>query len=250
MGRYLTGGAIMKNLIIFIVLSLVFVFSISMAPRPKLYVMNDEFNVEQLDATKWLNEGWVQEVSTISPGNVSVHNGRLYLEGEANGDGTYTTAAVGTIYCQSYGKWEARIKFPAGIKGLWPCLWLIPQTYPASMVNQKEVLIAEWFGAWPTYMTVAYFQNDGTSHYPPTYAQYPQGQFAEVFRVYSVELRPNFCSIKYDGVEVYRWDGVVEDVLMRLVIQFAVSGTDPAGPPDSDEGFPQFVEVDWVRIYP
>lgn len=223
-----------------------------MSSRPN-YVFNDEFSGERLDGSKWVSGDWVQDVSALTPDNVSVVNGRLFLKAAPKGDGSYTASAVLSTFCQPYGRWEARIRFPIGAKGIWPAFWMVPETYPASLENQQTVLIAEWFGAWPSYMTVAFAENDGAAHYPqPPFPSdaYPRGQFAETWHIYSTELRPTFCSIKIDGLEVYQWKGNIPSVPMRIILQSLVAGVEPAGPPVDDSIFPQYTEVDWIRVYP
>lgn len=111
------------------------------APSPTIagtwqLTFQDEFDNTSVDGSKWrLGEHYagMAGLGGIAPGNVTVSGGNLNIKstqtsvsfGGANY--AYSTGEISTydVYRQTYGYFEARIKYPA-VTGLWPAFWLMP----------------------------------------------------------------------------------------------------------------------------
>src|SRR5712675_1531122 len=122
------------------------------AQRPKqpegyALVWSDEFNGKngsQPDPSKWTYDiggsGWGNhelEYYTNRRENARIEDGKLVImarqEAYAGPDGTkfnYTSARLKTqgLFSQAYGRFEARIKLPAG-QGMWPAFWALGDNF-------------------------------------------------------------------------------------------------------------------------
>ncbi len=240
---------------------------------------SDEFNGTDgsaPDPTKWVAEtggwGWGNqelEYYTSRLENAHQEGGNLVItakkEDYTGPDGTrnYTSARLKTAgkFDQAYGKFEARIKVPAG-QGIWPAFWMLGKDIDTvSWPTCGEIDIMENIGKEPS---TAY----GTIHGPSTTAQdhhfasgtnyvLPNGQkLADDFHIYAVEWELNTIRFYVDG-QLYgtqtsasipsgaRW---VFDHPFFLILNVAVGGSWP-GSPDQTTVFPQSMLVDYVRVY-
>lgn len=110
-----------------------------------LLTWEDNFEGETLDETKWNYAignghtegipGWGNEEKQFhQPDNVWVEDGKLIIEGRQEqvsdeyGTYDYTSGLIDTRgkFSQKYGKFEARMKLPAG-QGYWPAFWMMPE---------------------------------------------------------------------------------------------------------------------------
>ena len=172
----------------------------------------------------------------------------------------YTSARLITKrkFEQRFGRFEARLKLPAG-QGLWPAFWMLGADIDAvGWPACGEIDIMENIGREPG--TV-----HGTLHGPgysgaqgvgAPYAL-PAGQrFADSFHTFAVEWEPQAIRWYVDG-RLYqtrapddlpagsRW---VFDRPFFLLLNVAVGGNWP-GAPDTSTTFPQAMLVDYVRVY-
>ena len=240
-------------------------------------VWSDEFNGadgSSPDPSKWGfdtgGNGWGNnelETYTSRPENAEVQGGNLVItarqETYTGSDGitrNYTSARMLTAgkFSQQYGRFEARIKLPAG-QGMWPAFWMLGDNigsvgWPAS----GEIDIMENVGFEPgtVHGSVHGPGYTGGSGISATYAL-PAGQkFSDDFHVYAVEWQPNVVrfyvdSTLYETVTPSNLPGgaVWEfDHPFFLLLNVAVGGDWP-GAPDSTTVFPQTMLVDYVRVY-
>ena len=172
----------------------------------------------------------------------------------------YTSARLITKgkFSQAYGRFEARLRVPAG-QGLWPAFWLLGEDiksvgWPAC----GEIDVMENIGREPSVV-------HGTAH-GPGYSgaqgigapyELPKGRrFADGFHVFAVEWEPRELRWYVDG-RLYqtltpdklpagaRW---VYDHPFFILLNVAVGGAWP-GDPDKTTTFPQTMTVDYVRVY-
>jgi beta-glucanase (GH16 family) len=235
-------------------------------------VWHDEFDAAALDPAKWTvvtgGNGFGNhelEYYTARPENLHVEDGMLVIravkETYAGPDGVerkYTSARLHTEgkFSQRYGRFEARIKIPAG-QGMWPAFWMMG-TEPRNWPDRGEIDIMENIGKEPG--TV-----HGTIH-GPGYSgakgigspfNLPEGQkFAGGFHVCAVEWEPRAIRWYVDDT-LYKtvtpailpagtkW---VFDHPFFLLLNLAVGGDWP-GPPDAATVFQQAMLVDYVRVY-
>jgi beta-glucanase (GH16 family) len=175
----------------------------------------DEFGGSTLNRSKWgvmetaqsgFSHAW--ECYVDDPSTVSVANGALRLTARklANPDWCgslfqtpYVSGMVHTkeTFAQTYGRFEARIKFPTGV-GLHSAWWMWPKQ---SAYGQRsgEIDIAEHYGAYPNIVSPYMHINDGG-------IERGKGAYCDVanaetgFHTYTVEWLPlGGFKFLYDG---------------------------------------------------
>lgn len=239
-------------------------------------VWSDEFDGPDgsaPDPGKWVFDlgggGWGnQELETYTsrPENVQVRGGNLVItarkEDFTGKDGIlrhYTSARLKTQdrFSQAYGRFEARIKIPAG-QGMWPAFWMLGANLPkVDWPDSGEIDIVENIGKEPATIhgtihgpgfSGAGGLNQGTS--------LEHGKIADDFHVFAIEWDVNQIRFYLDR-ELYatrtpaslpaggRW---VFDHPFFLLLNLAVGGEWP-GNPDASTVFPQSMLVDYVRVY-
>jgi beta-glucanase (GH16 family) len=172
----------------------------------------------------------------------------------------YTSARLNTKekFTQAYGRFEARVRIPAG-QGLWPAFWLLGDTIAEQgWPSTGEIDVMETIGREPTLA-------HGTIH-GPGYSggnaigapvSLPDGAaFAAGFHTFAIEWQPNQIRWLLDDLEYQvrtpsdlpagtKW---VFDHPMFLILNLAVGGKWP-GRPDASTVFPADLLVDYVRVY-
>ncbi len=241
-------------------------------------VWSDEFDGpdgSSPDLKKWTYDmgghGWGNkelEYYTNRLQNAQIKGGNLVIttqkETYSGADGVmrnYTSARLKTqgLFTQKYGRFEARIKIPAG-QGTWPAFWMLGNNIDSvGWPKCGEIDIMENIGKEPGIV-------HGSLHGPRTTARtsdatavfrLPAGQnFADDFHLYAVEWEPGVVRF-YVDTNLYatfssaQWapGGTwVFDHPFFLLLNVAVGGTWP-GSPDSTTVFPQQMLVDYVRVY-
>ena len=242
-------------------------------------VWSDEFSGADgtsPDSSKWTYDtggnGWGNnelECYTNLAQNAQMKGGNLVITAMhqpayACSDGTmrdYTSARLKTqgLFSQAYGRFEARIKIPAG-QGMWPAFWMLGNNITSvGWPKCGEIDIMENIGKEPG--TV-----HGSLHGPSTSGptsdatapfSLPAGQnFADDFHLYAVEWEPGTIRFYVDA-NLYatftqsQWPAGgtwVFDHPFFLILNLAVGGNWP-GSPDATTVFPQQMLVDYVRVY-
>jgi beta-glucanase (GH16 family) len=241
-------------------------------------IWSDEFNGKNgslPDPAKWTYDvggtGWGNhelEYYTTRRENARIENGNLVITARQElykaPDGTefdYTSARLKTqgLFSQAYGRFEARIKLPAG-QGLWPAFWMLGDNFgSAGWPKCGEIDIMENVGKEPGI-------NHGSLHGPSSTAatsdltatiSLPAGQqLSDGFHVYAVEWEPDAIRFYLDAnlyatFSAAQWPpgGTwVFDHRFFLILNVAIGGDWPGSPDDSTE-FPQTMLVDYVRVY-
>ncbi len=215
---------------------------------------------------------------TSRPQNITVQNGVLLITAQKENfqNSTYTSARLSTKgkFEQQYGRFEARIRLPAG-SGLWPAFWLlgadcenVGEQLDSNWPLCGEIDIMEYRRQEPTEIS-------GTIH-GPGYSGLttPQGQITKSydigerldagFHIFGIEWGQDYINFYVDDVlynQITPADLVVtpenetgelgEWVFNKpyyIILNLAVGGNFP-GAPDTDEIFPQTMLVDYVRVY-
>jgi len=229
-------------------------------------VWQDEFDGQEIDRTKWTfdvgGHGWGNnelQAYTERPENARVENGALVIEArqEEFVRRDYTSARLKTqgLHAWTYGRIEARMRLPYG-KGIWPAFWMIGSnieevSWPAS----GEIDIMEYIGRDAT---IIY----GTVHGPGysgangvgSSTNMPIGTLHDDFHIFAIEWEPQEIRWYVDDVQYFKitpesvpgeW---VYDHPFFVILNLAVGGNWPGNPDDSTV-FPQFLYVDYVRVY-
>jgi len=229
---------------------------------------HDEFDGTELDLKNWTfdiggggwgNQEW--EAYTDRPENVRVEAGMLVIEArreeELIGGREYSSARIKTqgLHAWQYGRIEARLKLPYG-QGIWPAFWMLGED-----INTKgwpacgEIDIMEFIGKEPDhlYATVhapGYSGGGGVGSSLTTSAE----SLKDDFHVYAIEWEQNEIRWYFDNQQYFKV--TAEEVPAQwtfdhpffIILNLAVGGGWP-GYPDETTVFPQFLNVDYVRVY-
>lgn len=224
----------------------------SLAPKAKGWylIWHDEFDGNKLDMSKWRVENAAlvknNELEYYSSENVYLKNGVLILKSEKKemGGRPYTSGLVETKgkFVFQYGRVEIRAKLP-GTKGMWPAHWMMPErgSWP------PEIDIMELVGSFPDRIHM-------TNHY----GVFPNNRYdTKTFRGPDYTKDFHLFALEWDAGEL-RWyiDGVKHFSVKRnvprepfyIILNTAVGGTMPRNP-DETTVFPQYHEIDYVRVY-
>ncbi|MBN2083784.1 MAG: glycoside hydrolase family 16 protein [Anaerolineales bacterium] len=227
---------------------------------------HDEFEGGAIDPAHWVFDvgggGWGNnewEYYTDRPGNARVEGGMLILEARAEKylHRNYTSARLKTqnLHAFTYGRIEARMRLPVG-KGIWPAFWMLgADISQAGWPACGEIDIMEHIGREPNrvYGTVhgpGYSGGNGVGGF----ATAADGTLSDSFHTYAIEWEPGGIRWYLDDREYFRVDpGMVSgewvyDFPFFLILNLAVGGDWP-GYPDETTRFPQFLRVDYVRVY-
>ncbi|MCJ7741929.1 MAG: family 16 glycosylhydrolase [Methanoregula sp.] len=262
----------MKYLLIFIFIMLLVACSPQTQTPPEweregwTLIWQDEFDGEAIDPNQWEMEigghGWGNnewQFYTYRPENVRLEDGLLVIEArdEKFIRRNYTSGRLKTqgLFTFTYGRVEARMKLPYG-QGLWPAFWMLGEDIDyVGWPSSGEIDIMEHIGRQPThiYGTVhgpGYSGAGGVGHF----TTFPAGTLSEEFHVYAIEWEPGEIRWYVDDNQFFKLmsDQVpgewVYDHPFFILINLAVGGNWP-GYPDDSTIFPQFLYVDYVRVY-
>jgi beta-glucanase (GH16 family) len=239
-------------------------------------IWSDEFNGKALDATKWnvltREQSKHDELQYYVPDEVYVENGHLRIRSRVRdyGNMKYTSGRLDTSgkFSPVYGRYEIRGKMPNG-KGMWPAYWLYPQNrdYAMEYLMSKaveegkeryipeyrpwysEIDIMEFLGHEPTIMY-------GTSHYQTFKGERKSVSgkwtgdvdFTKDYHIFTLDWEPDSMRWYIDGKLYYKTVTGIPHTPHYLIINTAIGGGWP-GTPDSTTVFPQFHDVDYVRVY-
>lgn len=237
-------------------------------------VWADEFDQDSLDFNNWnyqvepagrFNDEWQRY--TNSSENAYIENNQLVIkaihESEEHGMDQYTSARLNTAHKQSwkYGKIAARIKLPYG-KGIWPAFWMLGANIDENGGDTPwpqcgEIDILELYGSKDDGAIEAniHYANTADKHASMGAVSYhlEKGRFADDFHVFELEWDENQMSWSVDG-EKFASAPIDSEELSEfheeffILLNVAVGGK-WAGRPDDSTTFPQYMYVDWIRVY-
>jgi len=232
----------------------------------KSLVWSDEFNETSIDLQNWTYDlgasGWGnQELQnyTSNDENSYVSNGNLFIVAKEEGI-HYTSARMKSIGLQEfqYGRIDVRAILPFG-QGIWPAIWMLGANFPNSgWPSCGEIDIMELLGSSPsTVHGTIHFGADWTQHnYVGQGTSLPSGEtFAEEFHVFSIDWNEDGITWFIDDQPFYSVTSTVTggqpypfDNPFFFILNVAVGGQWP-GYPDATTTFPQFMAVDYVRVF-
>ena len=232
----------------------------------KTLVWSDEFDGESIDLNNWTydlgSHGWGNQelqLYTSNSENSYVHDGNLMIVAKDEGS-YYSSARMKSIGLQEfqYGRIDVRAVLPKG-QGIWPAIWMLGANFPsAGWPACGEIDIMELIGSSPNYVHgTVHFGNDYTQHqFTGQGTGIPFGQtFADEFHVFSIDWNEDGITWYLDDVEFFSVDTSVSgsqnypfDNPFFFILNIAVGGQWP-GYPDETTEFPQFMAVDYVRVF-
>lgn len=210
-------------------------------------VWSDEFNGTSVDTSKWnvLNQLTGTGFATYTPSNVTVSNGYLHFKIDYQ-NLKYTTGGVTTNqkFSQAYGYFEMKARLPKG-QGLWNAFWMLPQdgSWP------PEIDIIEMNGKYPN--TVYFTTHWGTSTAPLSRgSSYTGADFSQDYHIFAIEWLPGKIRWFVDNIQRYETDPDVPVPSNPFYIFINTTlGVPWAGYPDATTVFPQYYDIDYVRVY-
>jgi beta-glucanase (GH16 family) len=239
-------------------------------------VWSDEFNAPKLDAKKWnvlLREhSKHNELQYYLPDEAYVEKGMLRLRSRVRDYGAmkYTSGRVSTDgrFAPTYGRFEIRARLPGG-KGIWPAHWLYPQDRDWRMeelmqkaVDDKRESAIPEARPWYSEIDIMEFLGHetsvfyGTLHYRTFAGERKTSSatwkadfdFTKDFHVFALEWEPDAIRWYVDGKLLHTTVNGVPHTPHYIILNTAVGGAWP-GNPDSTTVFPQFHDIDYVRVY-
>lgn len=237
-------------------------------------VWSDEFEGDSIDENNWnfqvvdpghFNDEWQRY--TNSNKNAYIEDGNLVIkaihESDVHGMGQYSSARLHTANKQTfkYGKIAARVKLPFS-NGIWPAFWMLGTNIDENggdtpWPQSGEIDIFELYGSKNDSVVEAnlHYADKSNVHGQMGAASYElkTGKFSDTFHVFELEWDENKVAWLIDGVEFASMP-ITADELSEfhkeffILLNVAVGGT-WAGRPDVESVFPQYMYVDWVRVY-
>lgn len=239
-------------------------------------VWQDEFKGKKLSPKKWnvlLREhSKHNELQYYTPDEAYIEKGSLRLRSRVRDFGAqhYTSGRVDTSgkFSPIYGRFEIRAKLPGG-KGLWPAHWLYPQNrnwemewlMAQAVTNGLERLIPEerpWYSEIDIMEFLGHQTNIlyGTLHYHDFDGKKKSSSgtwksdvdYTKDFHTYVLEWEPNELRWFIDGQLLHSTTNRIPHTPHYLILNTAVGGSWP-GNPDATTVFPQYHDIDYVRVY-
>ena len=214
-------------------------------------VWNDEFNGDTVDLSKWRIEDAAlrknNELQYYTPEDVYVQDGVLVLRSQKRLMKTrdYTSGLVDTKgkFSQQFGYFEVRAKLPKG-KGIWPAIWMLPESgkWP------PEIDIAEILGHSPNTIHTTHHWGVWPDRKKTGGMYTTSVDYSEDFHVFAVEWSPQELRWYIDGEQRFVSSENIPQESFYLILNTAVGGDWP-GNPNSATKFPQYHEIDHVRVY-
>jgi beta-glucanase (GH16 family) len=241
-------------------------------PPGETLVWSDEFESDDINLDVWSYEteatGWSPEWNgewqrytdngTGGP-NACINDGVLVIRAleTSGGDGGYTSARLVT---KESGAWEygtivARMQLPYG-QGMWPAFWMlgINETWPeCGEIDILEMIGGGVDGIRDRTAHAALHWYDSGDHQSGGSETIYEEKLALDWHYYEAEWDEQTIEIMFDGVTYFTRDisgaGLTEfHQPFYILLNLAVGGDWP-GPPDETTVFPQYLYIDWVRVY-
>lgn len=211
-------------------------------------IWEDSFS--HLDKTKWNIVEWEsnknQELQYYLPNNVTAKDGKLNIvtKNEEHQGKPFTSGAITTkgLFSFKYGRVDVRAKLPGEGKGLFPAIWMLPQ----SGDSLPEIDIMEYIGQKPTELWhVLHYKNGGQKR---IYTSVVESTIQDGFHTFSIEWYPDHINWLIDNRATFTTDTYVPNIPMFLYINTAIGGT-WSGAPTKDIPFPKTMFIDYVHVY-
>jgi len=234
----------------------------------KTLVWADEFNGTGLNTSDWNydvgdgcpNCGWGNnELEYYTAGdNLTFQSGKMIIEArKENKNGkSYTSSRLTTLNKRSFkfGRVDIRAKLPSG-QGIWPAFWMLGDNFPtAGWPACGEIDIMELLGHQPSkvYSTIHYKAGTGSRNIEKSLVT--ASSLADEFHVYSLVWETDKIKTMVDDKVIGEFSAA--DVAgtypfnekFFFIFNIAVGGNWP-GSPNATTYFPQWMMVDYIRVF-
>jgi len=235
-------------------------------------VWSDEFDYEQLPDTSrwswdttgnsggWGNNEW-QHYTFQRIENAWVENNMLHIKAirEPMADKNFSSARLVTRAKGDwlYGRIEVRAKLP-GTRGIWPAIWMLPSDWEyGGWPHSGEIDIMEHVGYMPdsvfgTLHTGLYNHLKGNDKGKGLYLP----DVHEKFHTYAIEWDSLQIRFFVDTLHYFTFAKESDDPdawpfnkRFHIILNVAVGGNWGASEGVDENGFPQEMVVDYVRVY-
>ncbi|MFN5327154.1 MAG: family 16 glycosylhydrolase [Bacteroidota bacterium] len=231
-------------------------------------VWADEFNGTSLNTDNWNydvgdgcpNCGWGNnELQFYTAGdNLYFQSGKMIIEArKENKNGkSYTSTRLTSMNKRSFkfGRVDFRAKIPSG-QGIWPAFWMLGDNFPtAGWPACGEIDIMEVLGQQPSkiYSTI-HFKSGNTSARVEK-SLLTASSLADEFHVYSLVWEKDKIKTMVDDKTIAEFDPSQVSApypfneKFFFIMNIAVGGNWP-GSPNATTYFPQFMMVDYIRVF-
>ncbi|HEX7477757.1 MAG TPA: glycoside hydrolase family 16 protein [Polyangiales bacterium] len=211
---------------------------------------SDEFNGTALDGSHWNNTAtWCCGQGTNLAQNAYLTGGCLELKAAQASGGGYTSAWVDTQgkYTFTRGYIEIRARLPKG-QGMWPALWMDE----ASGNPAAELDIMEMLGDAPTtiYQTNHLWPSGGGSGTQVHQCTFKGPDFSAGFHVFGFQIQAIQITWYVDGAQTCTTNQGINANPVYLMLNTAVGGAGSwPGAPDQTTVFPNYLDIDYIRVY-
>jgi beta-glucanase (GH16 family) len=242
---------------------------VTAAPVPDLpgwqLAWQDEFEGIAVDDEKWelidLQNSHNNEKQYYKPEQASIVDGNLRITAtnQPLANKLYRSARLESHQAFPMGRFEARIDLPT-TQGMWPAFWLLPNG--VQWPTRGEIDIMENRGSEPYVVSSAYHWQtnpgpccDQHEFVFEEYGAIQEGErvnYHSGFHVYAVEWEATRIRFYVDGVLHYTVNETptrpIFETPMNIILNLAVGGNF-GGDPNGTTIFPQFMDVDYVRVW-
>jgi len=238
---------------------------------PEIYagmtlVWSDEFDGPSINSNNWTfeigtgNWGWGNnELQNYQEDNTIIIDGNLVIEArrESLDNSNYTSSRLITRGKQSfqYGRVDIRAVMPYG-QGIWPALWMLGSNHlQVGWPTCGEIDIMEMIGGGEGDNVV-----HGTAHWDQSgHVSYGQsmtnnsGKLSEEYHVYSIiwdeqSIRWYFDDVNFNTIDITPAALSAFHDDFYFIMNVAVGGV-WAGSPDNTTLFPQWMIIDYIRVF-
>jgi beta-glucanase (GH16 family) len=231
-------------------------------------VWADEFDGTSLNEKFWNyelgnNNGWGNnELQFYKKENTSIKDGYLILEAkpENTGGQNYTSSRLTTQNKLNvkYGRIDIRAALPKG-QGIWPALWMLGKNIPqvswpkCGEIDVMEMIGGDATGRDNTVYGTAHWDNNGQHAQFGGNTKLNAGIFNGEFHVFSIVWDERKIVWYLDDKQYHVIDttpaGLSEfQEEYFFIINLAVGGNWP-GRPNGTTIFPQYLVVDYIRVF-
>jgi hypothetical protein len=235
----------------------------------KTMVWSDEFNAETLNTNNWSydvgdgcpNCGWGNnELQSYTRGdNVSFSSGKMIIEArkETFGGKNYTSTRLVSMDKQSFkfGRIDIRAKLPRG-QGIWPAFWMLGSNFKtAGWPACGEIDIMEFLGHDENRVHSTIHYKFGNNARNTTASLLNDKALPDEYHVYSLDWQQDKIRMLVDDKLINEFNpasivgpGHPFNESFFFIINTAVGGNWP-GSPNATTYFPQWLYVDYIRVF-